>query len=105
MSDAQLTVVARKAFERADTALNAAWRQAMKRMESADREASETSQGANSAELLRDAQRKWMSFRDAECLAHSQLTGGSADRLAYFGCMQSLTEARTKQVREWSTQP
>jgi len=105
MSDAQLVSAARKAYERADGTLNAVWRQTLRQLDQMDREANDPAHSVTSADLLRDAQRKWLAFRDAECLVHGQLTGGSADRLAYFGCMQSLTEARTRQVRDIATTP
>lgn len=104
-SDAQLLNTARAAYTRSDNALNAAWRLAVRRLEQTDRDARDAGLSVASVDLLRDAQRKWVAFRDAECLIHGQLTGGSVDRLAYFGCMQAVTEERVKQLREWAASP
>jgi len=48
--------------------------------------------------LLRDAQRAWIAYRDAACVAEGELTaeGGSMSRIIASGCLAELTEARAK---------
>ena len=43
---------------------------------------------------LRAAQRLWIQFRDANCLTHRTLTGGSIDQLTGADCMMRMTALR-----------
>lgn len=52
------------------------------------------------AAQLRNAQRAWIKFRDAECALHSRLTGGSIDRLNGGACMLDMTRERAKQLQQ-----
>ena len=50
-------------------------------------------------DMLKDAQRAWIKFRDEEC--HYQASpneGGSLWPLVYHGCLTDLTKARTKEL-------
>lgn len=50
--------------------------------------------------LLRDAQRKWIGFRDAECeRVRDVVRGGTLASVLGSSCMLELTEARVKQLR------
>ncbi|WP_230969234.1 lysozyme inhibitor LprI family protein [Nitrogeniibacter aestuarii] len=49
---------------------------------------------------LRDAQRAWITFRDADCAAQAQLyAGGSIVTLIHLGCLQQRTEQRTRELQ------
>ena len=47
---------------------------------------------------LRDAQRKWVSFRDANCRFYFDPEGGSAARLASNECVVTLTADRSHEL-------
>jgi uncharacterized protein YecT (DUF1311 family) len=47
---------------------------------------------------LRDAQRKWIAFRDANCEFYSDPQGGSAARLAANECVITLTAERAHEL-------
>lgn len=43
---------------------------------------------------LRDAQRLWIKFRDADCALFGSLTGGSIDRINSASCFLDMTKQR-----------
>jgi len=69
-----------------DTRLNAAYKQAMAGLEAPQ-------QGK-----LRDAQRAWIKYRDANCALYFGLTGGTIDQLNGAGCMLEMTKARADEL-------
>lgn len=81
-------------IDRQDTALNAAYQRLITQRAEFDDEF-----GASTEELLREAQRAWVTWRDANCLSKAQ-TGGSMDRLIYPGCMLDMTVHRTLELEE-----
>jgi uncharacterized protein YecT (DUF1311 family) len=51
--------------------------------------------------LLKAAQRAWLAFRDAECqLQASQAMHGSLESFLQSTCLQALTEARIKDLKD-----
>jgi uncharacterized protein YecT (DUF1311 family) len=55
--------------------------------------------GPSEEERLRNAQRAWVAFRDANCdSAGYSMRGGSAEPLLVFGCMHQMTEARIEEL-------
>ncbi|MEM9342215.1 MAG: lysozyme inhibitor LprI family protein [Pseudomonadota bacterium] len=51
---------------------------------------------ANRVESLRDAQRAWIAFRDAECgMAYAQWGAGSMRHISGTGCVLQMTAERT----------
>jgi uncharacterized protein YecT (DUF1311 family) len=55
---------------------------------------------ASDAERLTQAQRLWLQYRDANCTAERDLyEGGSAKYPVYFACIESMTRARTRELR------
>ena len=87
-TQAQMNVCAFEDFERADAALNAAYKTAMR----------VAKEGGFDAEL-REAQRKWLPFRDAACDAEAaQFRGGSIVPLIAYSCLAVLTEERTRHL-------
>lgn len=49
---------------------------------------------------LRDAQRLWLKYRDAECALRGSLTGGSIDRINAAFCFLDMTKERADDL-EW----
>ena len=47
---------------------------------------------------LRDVQRKWIAFRDANCGFYYDFQGGSAARLASKECVVTLTAHRAHEL-------
>jgi uncharacterized protein YecT (DUF1311 family) len=86
-----LNVCASHAYEEADVALNTAW-------ETAKEFADAIGQG----EALLEAQRAWLSYRDAACSAHaSPFMGGSMQPMIFAGCLTALTQERTQMLLEF----
>lgn len=80
------------AYQEADAALNATWKDIMPDLR-------ERAPGA--ADTLREGQRLWISFRDKTCEAEAQLfEGGSIRPLIHAECLKRLTEQREKDLRE-----
>lgn len=87
-------------WQAADEALNDAYKRAMAEMKDMDANMPEDLQGA--ADALRDAQRAWITYRDANCLhAGFPMRGGSAEPLLVYGCMAEMTNDRTVELLEW----
>jgi len=68
-----------------DKRLNAAYSQALKDAEPQQRG------------LLREAQRAWIKFRDAQC-DYIGAEQGSIARIDYAECLRSMTEKRTREL-------
>lgn len=81
---------ASRAFASADSLLNQVWKTAV---ETAKRRDSELYNNEEPSEdMLRQAQRSWITFRDQACLAESTITrGGSIQPLLQFVCLERLT--------------
>ena len=85
-------------WEEADIELNVAYKQARAAMRRIDALQPANKVGAVTA--LRDAQRAWITFRDAACEAESILfRGGSMEPLILASCMADLTRRRTNDLR------
>ena len=84
-----MTQCAAREYEAADKALNAQYAAVRKRY----------SDNEDARKLLRDAQRAWIGFRDAQCdLETLAVRGGSIEPMIRAQCLQGLTEARTKEL-------
>lgn len=78
-------------YKKADAALNAVYRQLTAKIQ----------EEAGELAALKAAQQAWIKFRDADCEFESyQNKGGTIYPLVYSGCLTTLTQARTKQLRE-----
>ena len=76
-------------FKKADDALNALYRQMMPRYNPADQA------------LIRDAERKWLDYRDAECAFETNLSvGGTIHPMDETMCRTERTEARIKELQK-----
>ncbi|MBV2361698.1 DUF1311 domain-containing protein [Thalassococcus sp. CAU 1522] len=84
----EMNTCAAEEYRRADAALNAAWKPAKA-----------FADGAGIGAKLLDAQRKWIAFRDAACLAEAGLyEGGSIRPLVLNSCLTRLTRQRTEDL-------
>ncbi len=84
----EANICARDRWQAADDALNAIW---------AEAKPAADAQGAG-AELLAE-QRAWTGRRDALCERELQ-GGGSAAAMFYWSCMEEMTQARTRELRD-----
>ncbi|SNY98236.1 lysozyme inhibitor LprI family protein [Halomonas sp. hl-4] len=86
-----LTECSAQAYQSADDELNEAYQALVSKLE----------KNPATLEKLRDAQRAWISFRDAECALESGgVEGGSAQPMVRNGCLATLTQQRTARLRE-----
>ena len=95
-------------FEHADAELNTVYRTAIQNAQAADREFARMEADAHAPNnddpgeeaSLREAQRAWVTFRDARCRGESfEARGGSMQPMLYDGCRATLTRARTAELR------
>ncbi len=94
----EMTACASLAFEAADGDLNLAWRMAMDMARHLD--AAQPGLEPPTADILRDAQRKWIAFRDAACSAEATLArGGTMANQLFYMCLERLTRQRTEDLR------
>ena len=81
----ELTYCAEQDWLAADADLNAAYGVARERMQGIDADLPAAERGAS--DYLRDAQRAWVTFRDATCAAEGYaMHGGSAEPMVIYGC-------------------
>ncbi len=85
-----------------DVLLNEEYRATRAWAEAADRaEAEYAPEFAVMAEALRDAQRAWIAYRDAECaLDYARWGSGSMRHVAAAGCVLDMTAARAVELRD-----
>lgn len=104
----EMNYCAARDAEQADVELNAAYRAAIEHARAADRDYAGVADGAGGPddggpgeeETLRQAQRAWVSFRDAQCRFESfEARGGSMQPMLESGCKATLTRARTAELR------
>lgn len=94
MAQQDLNQCAYADWEAADAQLNAAYQEAMVLLQEWDARLPANERGG--AEMLRQAQRAWITFRDNACAAEGYaMKGGSAEPLLVYGCMRLLTIERT----------
>ena len=101
MAQPDLNACAYQEYERADAALNAQWKLTAAAMKEQDRglDRSYDSRPGYYDTLLA-AQRAWLTYRDRQCEAEGYTTrGGSAEPMVISGCMTTLTQARTKDLK------
>lgn len=91
------------AWKLADEDLNLAYSMARTLMQQTDAALSAADRGAEVA--LRDAQRAWITFRDAACSAEGYVYfGGSIRPLVVSRCLERMTRARTEELRTMAEQ-
>ena len=87
-------------FERADAELNAAWPRVLAYVRELDADTRPAFDDRPSGEArLREAQRAWITVRDAHCaVAGHEARGGSLESLIYDNCRAEITRQRTEQL-------
>lgn len=86
-----MNICAGRDYKKADAALNAAWEPAKAFAEAIGQD-----------EALLEAQRAWLSYRDAACDVHaSPYEGGSIQPLIRATCLSELTAQRTRMLLEF----
>jgi uncharacterized protein YecT (DUF1311 family) len=89
---AEVTACLVERYKRADGDLNAVYQKAIK---------SATKYGPADLANLKDAQRKWIAYRDAVCEAEFALYhGGTAGGPSKFACLWRITDQRTHDLKE-----
>lgn len=87
-----MNACAQKDYEVADAALNSAWKSAKS-----------FADAIGEGDALLDAQRAWLSYRDAACEVHaSPFEGGSLQPLIRTTCLSELTAERTRMLLEFN---
>jgi uncharacterized protein YecT (DUF1311 family) len=96
-----MTACAAIDFERADAELNAVWAEVIAGAREMDAEIDrEFDQAPTSEEVLREAQRAWIIFRDGQCAYEGhEARGGSMEPMIRNGCRARLTRERTAQLQ------
>jgi len=86
----ELTQCAEQEFHKADTALNAAYRELLRKHPGDE----------GFASRARDTQRAWVAYRDSDCRLRVGAPGsrGSSESMMILGCQQALTEERTRDL-------
>jgi len=107
MTQTDMNICSWQSYQRADAELNAAWSRASQRAKEMDRNAAEYDGATDAHARLLAAQRAWLTFRDAHCLAENgeRENGGTIWPLLQNGCLEALTEARTAQLRQYVEMP
>ncbi|WP_235037560.1 MULTISPECIES: lysozyme inhibitor LprI family protein [unclassified Novosphingobium] len=98
MTQADMNICSYRDFQSADRDLNAAWGSAAIAARDADKH------GPSGAfDRLLDSQRKWLAYRDAQCLSENgpREQSGTIWPLLQNGCLHELTQARTGQLRDY----
>jgi uncharacterized protein YecT (DUF1311 family) len=93
-----MNLCAERAWKLADEDLNLAYGMARSLMRQTDAALPAVDRGAEAA--LRDAQRAWITFRDAACKAEGYVWfGGSIRPQVVSMCLERMTRARTEELR------
>jgi uncharacterized protein YecT (DUF1311 family) len=103
-NQAEMNHCAGISFQRADAELNRIWPRLLAGAREADADINrEFDDRPTGEQVLRAAQRAWITFRDQHC-AHEgyEARGGSMESLLYNGCRARLTEERIKQLQPTS---
>lgn len=91
-TQSQLNAQAAARHRAADAALNAQYQSLLRSL------------SPQSRELLRQSERAWITFRDAECrLRASGVQGGSVFPMIYSECAAELIRERTRQLHDMAT--
>jgi uncharacterized protein YecT (DUF1311 family) len=96
----EMNYCAERDYERVDEKLNAIYQEVVAGLRTSDGRPPYDPKNWESE--LRNAQRSWIAFRDAECkgLVPMEWGGGTATAAAVLICMTELTKARIKAFRD-----
>ena len=89
-------------FQRADAELNRIWPQMLASAREGDADINrEFDDRPTSEQVLREAQRAWITYRDRHCSYEGyEARGGSMESLLYNGCRAQLTNERIQQLQQ-----
>jgi uncharacterized protein YecT (DUF1311 family) len=88
MNQNDMNICASQDFDRSDAKLNKVYKALVAKLEGKE------------IDQLKEAQRAWLTYRDAECrYTVRQNEGGSIYPTVWFGCLTQQTETRTKQLQ------
>ncbi len=97
MAQVEMNICAGRAFDAADRRLNDLYKRVRGAMRERDGELPAELRGAEAA--LVAGQRGWIAYRDGHCaVVGSEAAGGSMRPMLESGCMEELTQARTKEL-------
>lgn len=104
---ADLIDCAQSDADRADAALNAAWKVALAKARGWEAnigaEARADNKGVTYSQALLASQRAWLGYRDAQCSLEIYANAGGRELpLFRLGCLSGLTRARTKQLQDFA---
>jgi len=107
VTQTEMNICSLQSYQRADAELNAVWKKAADRAKRSDRSAAEYGGSTRSFTNLLAAQRAWLTFRDAHCLAEngSREDSGTIWPLLQSSCLEAVTEQRTSQLRSYLEMP
>lgn len=98
LAQQEMNICAEADWKAADEELNATYKEVMAEMKAMDTDLPQELRGAEVA--LREAQRAWIPYRDANCQAAGFLMrGGSAEPLLVYGCLRQTTLDRIDALR------
>ena len=99
-----MTTCAVEDYAAADADMNDAYAEARAAMRRMDLASAPGQRGAEGA--LREAQRAWIPFRDAACVAEGfQMRGGSAETMLVYFCLSRLTQQRAQDLWDMAEGP
>ncbi|MEL7189923.1 MAG: lysozyme inhibitor LprI family protein [Pseudomonadota bacterium] len=106
----EMNICAHREYMIADKALNDQWAITYAKMKERDESWSKSALDNDDRpgwrESLLNAQRAWITFRDAHCQVDGYTArGGSLEPLLVATCKTALTEARTAQLKELAESP
>lgn len=91
-TQSEMNDCAAKNYRAADAALGSIYKKVVARLKD----------DPDGLKLLKDAERAWIAFRDAECsFASSGVEGGSIQPMIEAECFQAQTEARTAMLKTY----
>jgi uncharacterized protein YecT (DUF1311 family) len=97
LTQMDMNACASRAYASADAQLNHVWKSAIRAAKLRDEYL--PNGDTPSEELLRTAQRSWITFRDQACLAESTVVrGGSIQPLMQYVCLERLTLNRIESL-------
>ena len=102
-----LNICSVEAYFRADALLNEQWDRAADYAKDLDEQSADYDAAPDNFARLLDAQRKWLAYRDAHCLAVNgprTETSGTIWPLVQNRCMEELTLARAELLRRYAEQ-
>lgn len=87
-------------FENKDKQLNIAYQKLIKTLATDDKD--DITDYREVREILTEAQKNWVKYRDSDCKGKLSLhSTGTIRGWAYFSCLTERTEQRTKELGNW----